>query len=294
MKRKPHKKRKRDPPSKLLNAAENFWIDSLENLEFVGQLGQGGFGNVLLYNNRQTGQHFAIKIQDAANQAMFDKETLLLRTAQGSSFVTKLCGAFATKECLCMVLEFLPGGDLEKLIMRCGKLEERAVRFYACEIICGIQYLHQLGIIHRDLKLENTLINAHGHVRVGDLGLATLSNGEKQHDICGTCYYRAPEMLEEQSYDESVDWWALGVMLYRLLTGTFLERTPQLRLGYQKGCLPSPMHEPFFSDVEWGKIFNEELNPPFVPLLQSVDPFADESSLSNFNIPGLSYFPPID
>ncbi|XP_044181201.1 ribosomal protein S6 kinase 2 alpha-like isoform X2 [Acropora millepora] len=206
-----------------------------------------------------------------------------------------------------MVLEFLPGGDLEKLIMRCGKLEERAVKFYACEIICAIQYLHQLGIIHRDLKLENTFINAHGHVRVGDLGLATLSNGEKQHDICGTCYYMAPEMLEEQSYDESVDWWALAVMLYRLLTGTFpfdgedeidlaldilgaplyipeflssdaedcitkfLERTPQLRLGYQKGCLPSPMHEPFFSDVEWGKIFNEELNPPFVPLLQSVE-----------------------
>ncbi|XP_067023088.1 ribosomal protein S6 kinase beta-2-like [Acropora muricata] len=116
----------------------------------------------------------------------------------------------------------------------------------------------------------------------------------------------APEMLEEQSYDESVDWWALGVMPYCLLTGKFpfdaedeidltldilgaplyipeflssdvedcltkfLERTPQLRLGYQKGCFPSPMHEPFFSDVEWGKIFNEELNPPFVPLLQNV------------------------
>ncbi|XP_074623582.1 serine/threonine-protein kinase akt-2-like isoform X2 [Acropora palmata] len=193
-----------------------------------------------------------------------------------------------------MVLEFLPGGDLENLIMRCGKLEERALRFYACEIICAIQYLHQLGIIHRDLKLENTLINAHGHVRVGDLGLATLSNGEKQHDICGTCYFMAPEMLEEQSYDESLDWWALGVMLYHLLTGKFLERTPQLRLGYQKGCFPSPMHEPFFSDVEWGKIFNKELNPPFVPLLQSVDPFPDDSSISNLSIPGNSYFPPID
>lgn len=129
---------------------------------------------------------------------------------------------------------------------------------------------------------------------MGDLGLATLSNGEKQQDICGTCYYMAPEMLEQQSYDESVDWWALGVMLYRLLTGAFLERTPQLRLGYQKGCFPSPMHEPFFSDVEWGKIFNEELNPPFVPLLQSADRFADDSSLSKSSIPGSSYFPPID
>lgn len=140
----------------------------------------------------------------------------------------------------------------------------------------------------------------------------------------------ALEMLEEQFYDESVDWWALGVMLYRLLTGTFpfdaedeidltldilgaplytpeflssdaedcltkfLERTPQLRLGYQQGCFPSPMHEPFFSDIEWGKIFNEELNPPFVPLLQSADQFADDSSLSKSSIPGNSYFPPID
>lgn len=330
MKRKRHKKRKRDPPSKLLNAEENIWVDSLDNLEFVGQLGQGGFGSVLLYNNRQTGQDFAIKIQDPANKAMFENETLLLRTAQGSSFLTKLCGVFATNDSLCMALEFILGGDLEKLIMRCGKLEETAVRFYACEIICAIQYLHQLGVIHRDLKLENTLINAHGHVRVGDLGLATLSNGEKQQDICGTCYYMAPEMLEGQSYDEAIDWWALGVMLYRLLTGTFpfdaedeidlaldilgaalyipqfltsdaeacltkfLERTPQLRLGYQKGCFPSPMHEPFFSNVELGKIFNEELNPPFVPLLQSVDRFADESSLSSFSIPGNSYFPPID
>lgn len=188
IKRKRHKKTKRDQPSKLLNAEENIWVDSLENLEFVGQLGQGGFGNVLLYDNRQTGQNFAIKIQDAANKAMFENETLLLRAAQGSSFVTRLCGLITTKECLCMILEFLPGGNLEKLIMRCGKLEERAVRFYACEIICAIQYLHQLGIIHRDLKLQNTLINAHGHVRVGDLGLATLSNGEKQQDICGTCY----------------------------------------------------------------------------------------------------------
>ncbi|XP_015763012.1 PREDICTED: serine/threonine-protein kinase 38-like [Acropora digitifera] len=129
IKRKRHKKKKRDQPSKLLNAEENIWVDSLENLEFVGQLGQGGFGNVLLYNNRQTGQDFAIKIQDAANKAMFENETLLLRAAQGSSFVTKLCGLITTKECLCMVLEFLPGGDLEKLIMRCGKLEDRAVRY---------------------------------------------------------------------------------------------------------------------------------------------------------------------
>jgi len=98
IKRKRHKKKKRDQPSKLLNAEENIWVDSLENLEFEGQLGQGGFGNVLLYNNRQTGQNFAIKIQDAANKAMFENETLLLRAAQGSSFVTKLCGLITTKE----------------------------------------------------------------------------------------------------------------------------------------------------------------------------------------------------
>ncbi|XP_015764643.1 PREDICTED: protein kinase C eta type-like [Acropora digitifera] len=315
-----------DPLGKLCRTAENFWKASLANLELIRELGKGGFGTVWLFKNRQTGQDFAIKMQGKENKEIFLNEACMLQAVQGSSFVTKLCCLFATKEFLCMVLEFLPGGDLEKLLTRHGKLEESAVRFYGCEIICAMEYIHQRRIIHRDLKLDNTLINANGHVKVGDFGLSKLTNGEKQDEICGTLHYMAPEMIGEQSYDESVDWWALGVMLYRLFTAKFfskvcpeisemidsilasmeisspatfpfdaveeqhlklailgsrlvipqflspnaqrcvakfLQRTPQLRLGYQSGDFQSAMDEPFFSDVEWVKVLNQEVDPPF-------------------------------
>ncbi|KAK2548317.1 hypothetical protein P5673_031552, partial [Acropora cervicornis] len=111
--------------------------------------------------------------------------------------------------------------------------------------------------------------------------------------------YQHKKILEAREMEKAAKciqyaWRHFQCKKQRIAQVKFLERTPQLRLGYQKGCFPSPMHEPFFSDVEWGKIFNKELNPPFVPLLQSVDPFPDDSSKSNLSIPGNSYFPPID
>lgn len=105
-----------------------------------------------------------------------------------------------------------------------GNFIEDDVQFYIAEIVVALERLHKLGIIYRDLKLENTLLDSEGHIVLTDFGLSKVltndSNG-KSYSCCGTLQYMAPEMLNKRGtgHDFGVDWWALGVLCYELLTG---------------------------------------------------------------------------
>ena len=117
-------------------------------------------------------------------------------------------------------MPFIKGGELYKVFKSQKRLSEDVVKFYAAQIIMAVGYLHSKGIMHRDLKLENILVDETGYLKIIDYGLAkTLTNGQMSKTFCGTPEYLAPEMVMHQGHDFSVDWWALGILVYEMLIG---------------------------------------------------------------------------
>lgn len=103
---------------------------------------------------------------------------------------------------------------------------------YAAQMVLGIGHLHAKGIAHRDLKLENILVDSEGYIKVIDYGLAKkIPRGEKAHEFLGTFLYMAPEMVDKRGHDQAIDWWALGIILYEILFGVtpFLAPTKEER-----------------------------------------------------------------
>lgn len=114
------------------------------------------------------------------------------------------------------------GGELFHHLQRHGRFKENVARFYAAEILLGIECLHSNKIIYRDLKPENCLLDTEGHLKVADFGLSykTEENEEKAKSMCGTPEYLAPEiLLSKTGHDKTVDWWSFGAILYEMLTG---------------------------------------------------------------------------
>ncbi|KAG7484804.1 hypothetical protein MATL_G00054210 [Megalops atlanticus] len=103
-----------------------------------------------------------------------------------------------------------------------GRFGEEAVRVFAAELGCALGFLHDFGIIHRDVKMENVLLTDKGHLRLADFGLSRrLERGGRAFTICGTIQYMAPEVLSGGPYNHAADWWSLGIMLFALATGEF-------------------------------------------------------------------------
>ncbi|VIO87967.1 Uncharacterized protein BM_BM3446 [Brugia malayi] len=154
-------------------------------------------------------------------------ETLSLNEKQilqkiNSPFVVSLAYAYETKDSLCLVLTLMNGGDLKFHLYNLipGGFDEKRVQFYAAEITLGLQHLHKEHIIYRDLKPENILLDDYGHVRISDLGLAVeLRDNEPIKGRVGTVGYMAPEVIKNERYSYSVDWWGLGCLIYEMIEG---------------------------------------------------------------------------
>ncbi|KAL7672853.1 hypothetical protein ACOME3_007733 [Neoechinorhynchus agilis] len=198
------------------------------SFEVVDVIARGAFGNVIKVRNKTTLQIYALKIM-SKNQIIRDKaiqqvkdEANIARGVADHPFIVSTFHHWQSKRYLYLLSEFIPHGELLHLWARYRPLSENIVRIYIAEIGIVLDFLHTNGIIYRDLKMENILLDARGHIQLTDFGLSKpLSHGSRTTTICGTLQYIAPEVLTVSPYDHAVDWWSLGILMYALLVGSY-------------------------------------------------------------------------
>ncbi|XP_063797793.1 protein kinase C delta type-like [Pseudophryne corroboree] len=202
---------------------------TVETFTFHSLLGKGGFGKVMLATDAIRNERVAVKIlkKRALLQALKKGplikhedilvESRVLQLANESSFLIHGNAAFHTENYLYCVMELADGGDLFHFYDE-NFLEPTTITFIAAELVCGLQFMHSRGIIHRDLKLGNVLLTTDGHVKITDFGLSLLNTRGKTNAtvLGGTPAYMAPEILTQKSYSAAVDWFAFGVMIHLL------------------------------------------------------------------------------
>ena len=203
-------------------------------------IGKGCFGEVYLAQNIKTKEIVAIK---KLKKELIIRENQVLRINNeqdflskiNSQWIIKIKSAFQEGKYIYLIMEYLSGGDLMKLLIKENNFKEKDAKFYICEIILAIESLHQLGCIHRDIKPDNILIDKNGHLKLTDFGLAKIADNifkediinhkgnynihEKNYSFVGTCLYIAPEILKKIGYYKDIDWWSLGVIFYEMLVG---------------------------------------------------------------------------
>lgn len=286
----------------------------LEDFTLLKVLGRGSFGKVFLAEEKSTKKMWALKAlkkfsvfqDDDVAATMTERRVLSL--AGKPNFLTHMHAGFQTEQNLFFVMELITGGDLMHHVLEAGQLSEKATRFYIAEICCGLWALHTRGILYRDLKLDNVMIDHDGHVKLADFGLAKegLQAGQTTHTFCGTPDYIAPEIIQYLPYNASIDWWSLGVMMYEMLTGEppfdgdteddlfnsiltkrircprymkrdtasiiakFLIKNHHERLTQKTDI----QNHPYFKGMNWDDVQDRKLKPPFRP---------KENVMSNFD-----------
>ncbi|XP_057712807.1 microtubule-associated serine/threonine-protein kinase 3 isoform X7 [Corythoichthys intestinalis] len=225
------------------------------DFETIKLISNGAYGAVFLVRHRETRQRFAMKKINRQNlilrnqiQQVFVERDIL--TFAENPFVVSMFCSFETRRHLCMVMEYVEGGDCANLLKNIGPLPVDMARMYFAETVLALEYLHNYGIVHRDLKPDNLLITSMGHIKLTDFGLSkiglmnmttNLYEGHIEKDtrefidkqVCGTPEYIAPEVILRQGYGKPVDWWAMGIILYEFLVGCvpFFGDTPEQLFG---------------------------------------------------------------
>ncbi|XP_018788744.1 PREDICTED: G protein-coupled receptor kinase 1 [Bactrocera latifrons] len=294
-------------------------------------IGRGGFGEVYGCRKADTGKMYAMKCLDKKRIKMKQGEMLALNertmlqavsTGMDCPFIVCMTYAFHTPDKLCFILDLMNGGDLHYHLSQHGVFNEDEMKFYAAEVILGLEHMHKRFIVYRDLKPANILLDENGHIRISDLGLACDFSRKKPHASVGTHGYMAPEVLSKgTAYDSCADWFSFGCMLYKLLKGHSPFRqhktkdkheidrmtltmnvelpdcfTPELRslldsllqreVDKRLGCMGNGADEvkmhPFFSGIDWHQVYVQKYTPPLIPPRGEVNA-ADAFDIGSFD-----------
>ena len=293
----------------------------LKDFELVRTLGKGGFGHVFLVRakgslRRNTllkldrGKFYAIKSikkERLINSPTEMKHTLteqrVLSVCAGHPFIVNFIASFQSPSRIFFVTELLNGGELFGVLSRKDRLSEKEVQFYLSELVLALEFLHHQGIIFRDLKPENAMIDVEGHIKLVDFGLSRddlTSEDPMEMTFCGTKEYMAPEVFNRLPYNKTADWWSLGALAFDMMAGEFpfapgeydedklhfdaklfspmakgfisklLKLDPNYRLGSPNlGGANSIKKSSFFKNLNWNAVYFKRIEPPFIPKLHS-------------------------
>lgn len=300
----------------------------LNDLEILATLGVGGFGRVeLVQLAKKVGdkapQTFALKclkkkhIVDTQQQDHVYSEKKIMMNCK-HQFITSLYRTFKDRKYVYLLMEACLGGELWTILRDKGWFDDQTTRFYVACVISAVDYLHSQGIIYRDLKPENLLLDASGYVKMVDFGFSkVIKEGSKTWTFCGTPEYVAPEIILNRGHDRAVDFWSLGVLMCELLMGTppftasdpmkiyniilrgidqihfprhvtktaitiikrFCKESPAERLGYQKNGIDDIKSHRWFQGFHWEGLESKTLTPPCIPKIKSQN---DSSNFDNY------------
>ena len=304
---------------------------SESDFERLRVIGRGTFGKVFQARKKDTGRIYAMKVlkkdhvvkNNAVKHTMSENHVL---KNINHPFIVNLKYAFQTSSHLYMVIDYLNGGELFYHLTHDDYFLEPRAKLYAAEVVSALGYLHEHHILYRDLKPENLLLDMHGHVCLVDFGLCKVGwqPNTQTHTFCGSAEYLSPELLRGKGYGKEVDWWALGVLIYEMLSGlppfwdedeeymqkkivsaplkmhkyfsnevkdiirALLNRDPEQRLGTGPNGTQQIKNHPWFADIDWAALDRREIVPQFVPHLKNEQdlPYVEPEVLSE--IPALS------
>ncbi|XP_078660531.1 cGMP-dependent protein kinase 1-like isoform X4 [Branchiostoma floridae x Branchiostoma belcheri] len=279
----------------------------LDDLDVVATLGVGGFGRVELVKWQD--KSFALKclkkkhIVNTRQQEHIYSEKAIMMSCN-SPFIIKLYKTFKDKRYVYMMMEPCLGGELWTILRDRGSFDDHTTRFCTACVVQAFTYLHGRGIIYRDLKPENLLLDQRGYVKLCDFGFAKkIGFGHKTWTFCGTPEYVAPEIILNKGHDYSADVWSLGILMFELLTGTppfsgsdpmktynlilkgidavefprkigknannlikkLCKENPSERLGYQKNGMNDIKKHKWFQGFDWDGLTTQSTQPPIVP-----------------------------
>ncbi|XP_072293641.1 cGMP-dependent protein kinase 1-like isoform X2 [Eucyclogobius newberryi] len=305
---------------------ENAFFANLNLADFniIDTLGVGGFGRVeLVQLKSDENKTFAMKILkkrhivDTRQQEHIRSEKLIMQEAH-SDFIVRLYRTFKDSKYLYMLMEACLGGELWTILRDRGSFEESTTRFYTACVVEAFAYLHSKGIIYRDLKPENLILDHKGYAKLVDFGFAKkIGFGKKTWTFCGTPEYVAPEIILNKGHDISADYWSLGILMYELLTGSppftgpdpmktyniilkgidmivfpkkitknalnlikkLCKDNPCERLGNLKNGVKDIQKHKWFEGFNWEGLKKGTLTPPIIPTVTSA---VDTSNFDSF------------
>ncbi|KAM0677269.1 Serine/threonine kinase [Binucleata daphniae] len=281
---------------------------SIDDFSFVKVLGRGSFGKVILAKDKNN-TILALKIlkkeslvdSNEITYIEYERRVLAFSSSSNHPFLMEMLYCFQDSKHIYFGTEFVSGGDLFHHAAK-GNFTNQQIKLYTCEILMGLEFLHKNDIIYRDMKLDNILITADGHVKIADFGLCkdNFKSFSTTFTYCGTADTIAPEVILQVGYTKDVDWWSFGVVIYEMyenaqpfngatnaeiaseilhsevtfkktpkkaqdLISKLLTKNPLKRLGYGPADGELIRQHPYFDGIVWDDVYNKKYTPPFVP-----------------------------
>ncbi|KAG0146704.1 hypothetical protein CROQUDRAFT_62584 [Cronartium quercuum f. sp. fusiforme G11] len=212
--------------SRYFSSAERTKAEKITNYDLLHRLGKGATAEVWLCVKRSTSEKFAMKIipkkflEQKNGKEMIENEIATMRRLRSHRFVVDLKTSFSDSNFTYLGLEYMTRGNLLQELYD-KPFDNNLARFYVAQLTLALEFIHSEGVVHRDIKPENVLVGEDGYIKLADFGLADDLRwaDHRTRGVIGTVFYMAPEILRHKAYSFPVDWYALGILMYELLTG---------------------------------------------------------------------------